>query len=317
MKNLLFICFIFISGNILAQVTDAEKHLRTQNNDTIKGWKTGGVTALNFSQTSLTNWAAGGQSSLAGNTMINLFAYYKKGKSSWDNTLDFGYGLLKQADKKKAWKTDDKIELLSKYGEKAYRNWYYAVLVNFKTQISPGYNYPNDSVKISNFFAPAYLLGAIGMDYKPNENFNVFITPFTERFTFVYDQTLANNGAFGVDPATYDTTGKVIKKGKNLRTEFGGYVRMLFKHTLMQNVAFQTKLDLFSNYLKNPQNVDINWEVLLSLKVNKFISTTVSTQLVYDHDVLIVDGKKPDGTDKKGPRTQFKEVLGVGFSYNF
>jgi len=317
MKKLLLIYFILLSGIIFGQVTDAEKLLRAQRNDTLSYWKTGGVTALNFSQTSLTNWAAGGQSSLAGNTMINLFAYYKKGNYCWDNTLDFGYGLLKQGDKKKAWKTDDKIELLSKYGQKAYRKWYYSALINLKTQISPGYNYPNDSVKISSFFAPAYLLGAIGMDYKPNENFNVFISPLTERLTFVCDQTLADNGAFGVDAATYDSTGKIIKKGKNLRTEFGGYVRMLFKHNLMQNVAFQTKLDLFSNYLKDPQNIDINWEVLLSLKVNKYISATVSTQLVYDHNVLIVDGKNSDGTDKTGPRTQFKEVLGVGFSYNF
>jgi len=317
MKKLLLIYFIFLSGLISGQVTDAEKLLRKQNNDTVEFWKTGGVTALNFSQTSLTNWAAGGQSSLAGSTMINLFAYYKKGKSRWDNTLDFGYGLLKQADKKRAWKTDDKIELLLKYGQKAFDSWYYAVLLNFKTQISPGYNYPNDSVKISSFFAPAYLIGAIGADYKPNDKFNIFITPVTERFTFVYDQELANSGAFGVNPAVYDSTGKILKKGKNLRTEFGGYLRMLYKRNLMENITFQTKLDLFSNYLKDAQNVDVNWENLISLKVNKYISATVSTQLVYDDNVMIVDGKNPDGTDKTGPRTQFKEVLGVGFSYNF
>jgi len=266
MKKLLLIYFILLSGIIFGQVTDAEKLLRTQRNDTINNWKTGGVTALNFSQTSLTNWAAGGQSSLAGSTMINLFAYYNKGKSRWDNTLDFGYGLLKQADKKRAWKTDDKIELLLKYGQKAFDSWYYAVLLNFKTQMSPGYNYPNDSVKISSFFAPAYLIGAVGIDYKPNDNFNIFITPVTERFTFVYDQELANSGAFGVDPAVYDSTGKILKNGKNLRTEFGGYLRMLYKQNLMENISFQIKLDLFSNYLKNAQNVDVNWENLIRLK---------------------------------------------------
>jgi hypothetical protein len=103
-----------------------------------------------------------------------------------------------------------------------------------------------------------------------------------------------------------------------MRYEFGGYVRLFFKKDLMKNVNLQTKLDLFSNYLHNPQNIDINWEVLISMKVNKYITATINTQLLYDDDVMIAVDENGDGTpDSSGPRTQFKEVIGVGFSYKF
>jgi hypothetical protein len=178
--------------------------------------------------------------------------------------------------------------------------------LNFKTQLANGYNYPNDSDKISGFMAPGYLLGAIGLDYKPNDNFAVFLAPLTLKVTFVTDDTLAAAGAFGVDP------------GDHFKNEFGGYLRAFLKKDVMENITFQTKLDLFSNYLHNPQNIDVSWECLLSMKVNKFISATLSTHLVYDDDVdIAVDNNDDDVPDEYGPRVQFKEVLAVGFSVKF
>jgi hypothetical protein len=223
-------------------------------------WKTGGASSLAFSQVALSNWAAGGENSISGNLMLNLFANYTKGNSTLDNTLGFGYGTMKQGDL--GWrKTDDKIELASKYGRNASKNWYYTGMVNFKTQMTTGYNYSNDpdleDVEISQFMAPGYLNVAIGMDYKPNDHFTLLLSPLSGKITFVNDTTLSNAGAFGVDP------------GDKYRAEFGAYLKMAYKRDIIENVNFSTKLDLFSNYLDNPQNLDINWEVLITMKINK------------------------------------------------
>ena len=268
-----------------------------------KLWKKGGSGSFAFSQVSLSNWAAGGENSLSGNLLINLFANYKKGKASWDNTLDFGYGTMKQGEQD--WrKTDDKIELASKYGHQASKHWYYSGLVNFKTQMSTGYKYSDDpdieDVEISQFMAPAYLNIAIGMDYKPNDNFSALISPISGKVTIVNDTTLSNAGAFGVEP------------GDKTRSEFGAYAKIAFKKDIMENVNFATKLDLFSNYLDKPQNIDVNWEVLITMKVNEYLSANLSTTLLYDNDILFDDDK-----GNQSPEIQFKEVLGIGFSYKF
>jgi len=304
-KGILAIATLFILNSFQAQVTDAEDALKKQNTDTIDGWQTGGVISVNFTQTSLTNWSAGGENSLSLNGVVSVFANYIKGNSSLENTLDLGYGFLKSGDEDVR-KTDDKIDFTSKYGRKASKSWYYAGLLNFKSQFTAGFNFPDDSTKISNFLAPAYVLGAIGMDYKPNKYFTAFISPVTMRATIVNDQTLSDEGAFGVNP------------GENVRTEYGGYLRGIFKKDIMKNINLQTKLELFSNYTEDPDHIDVNWEMLIALKVNKFISATISTQLLYDHDILIGLDNNDDGViDGAGRRAQFKEVLGIGLTYKF
>jgi hypothetical protein len=273
--------------------------------DTAKVWKKGAVVGINLSQTSLTNWQGGGQNSLAANALFSGFTNYKKGRNTWDNSLDLGYGLLQQGNSDVI-KSDDKIDFNSKYGRYAFKHWYYSALLNFKSQMAPGYSYPNDSVVISRFLAPAYILASIGLDYKPNDYFTMFISPITQKTTIVNDSRLNAVGAFGVD------------SGKVIRSEFGAYARFQFQKDIFTNVNFKTKLELFSNYLNNPQNIDVNWETLLSMKVNKYISATFSTTLVYDHDIKIAIDKNNDGViEKAGPRVQFREVLGVGLSYKF
>lgn len=314
-KLCIFIIAISLSGSIIqGQVTEGEKNLRTLSADTTQGWKTGGVFAVNLAQTSLTNWASGGQNSVAINGMASVFANMINGKSRWDNSLDLGYGLLKQGKNASFMKTDDKIDLLSKYGREAFKNFYYAALINFKTQMAPGYDYPNDSVKISDLFAPAYILTALGMDYKPNAYFSAFIAPFTGKFTFVTDKVLSEAGAFGVTP------------GMKSRSEVGGYLRAIFtkndfKGEFFKNIALTTKIDLFSNYLDKPQNIDINWENMIVMKVNKFISVNFTTQLIYDDNIKIPFDRNGNGTIAEDEvvksKVQFKEILGVGFSYKF
>jgi hypothetical protein len=310
------IILLFTGFSILAsgQVTDAEKSLRTQSADSTQGWKIGGVIDINLAQTSLTNWAAGGQNSFAVNGLLSTFANYKRNKTEWVNSLDLGYGLLKQGNTGYR-KTDDKFDFLSKYGYEAFKNFYYAALFNFKTQMAPGYIYSdNNKEKISDLFSPAYLLVALGLDYKPSAHFSAFIAPLTGKLTIVNDKQLSDAGAFGVKP------------GQKSLSEFGGYLRAIytrndFKLDFLKNVTFTTKVDLFSNYTDNPQNIVVNWETLLSFKVNKFLSANINTQLVYDDKIKIPFDRNGNGVietgESIGSLIQFKEILGVGFSYNF
>lgn len=284
--------------------------------DSLQGWKTGGVLTVNLAQTSLTNWVAGGQNSVAVNGLLSTFANLSKGKSRWDNSFDIGYGYINQKGDAFARKTDDRIDFLSKYGREAFKNFYYAGLLNFRTQMAPGYNYVDADTRhrISDAFAPAYLLGALGLDYKPGTNFSAFIAPVSLKYTFVSDDSLSAAGAFGVTP------------GEKVRSEFGGYFRAIFTKNdfgseFMKNVTLISKIDLFSNYADNPQNIDVSWENIISLKVNRFIAATINTNLLYDDNTRVPFDRNGNDIIEQGEavgsKIQFKEIIGVGFSYNF
>ncbi len=253
-------------------------------------WEKGGLISVTFSQTSLSNWAAGGDDAISANALLNLFANYKKDKSSWENTLNMEYGLMKQNDQSLR-KSIDKLELTSKYGYKVTEKWYASALFEFKSQFAKGYDYAgSNKTKVSNLLAPAYITLALGMDYKPNDNFSAYLSPLTGKLTVVNDNDLSNAGAFGVDP------------GDKTRFEFGALTKFTYKKEIMKNVNLQTMLTLFTAY-ESFGNVDINWDLMLNLKVNDYITATVNTSLIYDDDVLT--------------RVQFKEVIGVGLAYKF
>ncbi len=323
-KGLLLILF---TNNIVAQdVTKADAAKLMGENDKLKAiamdsakhWKLGGVISINGQQVSLTNWSAGGNNSISIGGIINVFAKYQKGKSAWDNNLELGYGVINQGTSSKWLKNDDKIQFTTKYGRQAFKKWYYSALGDFRTQFTNGYNYPNDSIYISRFMAPAYALASIGLDYKPNDNFSLFISPVTGKFTIVNDATLARFGAFGVQKEIRDANDptKITQKYLTHREEFGAYLKMQYQAKVMDNITFQTVLELFSNYMHNPQNVDVNWTTLTTFKVNKFISATLNTQLIYDDDISVLRSSG-DNKGTVGPDIQFKQVLGVGFTYKF
>lgn len=262
-------------------------------------WTISGNFNLNFSQVSLTNWAAGGKSSMTGIFMTNVSAKYKKDKVSWDNSIDLRYGFLKE-EGNDLQKSDDNIDLNTKYGIEAKEKWYYSAYGNFKSQFASGYSYPNTDDIISKFMAPAYINIGLGMDYK-TDNFSMVMSPVTGKFTFVTDDALAADGAFGVEP------------GKNTRSEMGAAIKLDYKTEVVENVTFQTKLDLFSNYFHNPQNIDVDWNVLINMKVNSFLSANLVTRLIYDDDVKILD----EETGTSAPRVQFMEMFGAGLTFKF
>lgn len=284
---------------------------KTAADTTGKIWSTGGTFQLNMTQVSLTNWAAGGFSSVSGIGQFNGFANRKKGRFAWDNSVALAYGLLAQ-DSQDAVKTDDRIELNTKYGYELTKAWYLAALAQFKTQFTEGLD-SETGARISNFMAPGYLILGLGLDYKPNEHFSAFISPATAKFTFVSDQDLADAGAFGVDPATFDElTGEQLTSGASSLFEFGGYVKLMYTHDLAKNINFLTRADFFSNYLKNPQHIDVNWETLFTFKVNSWFAATLNTLLIYDDDTQILKPWGDTDLNYVGKGTQFKETIGLG-----
>jgi hypothetical protein len=291
-KNVLLLSLlIFISFPIIAQ----------EKTDSLKNWKYNGLTSINFSQVSLSNWSAGGENSYAFNGLLNLSANYSKDKNDWANTLDIGYGIQKQGDQDYR-KTDDHIDFLSKYGRKISKTMFLSAMLNFKTQMSDGKRYDPDTAIISKLLAPAYLQAALGIEYKPNESFYAVISPVAGKLTMVLDDTLSAQGAFGVDP------------GDKTRMELGGSISLGVKKEIMKNVTFNSTLGLFSNYIDNPQNVDIDWKVLINMKINNYLSANLNTHLIFDDDIASID---EDTGLPRGAKVQFKEIFGVGLTYKF
>lgn len=287
---LLVVCFTTVKG---------------QTPDTVKNFRYGGFSSLAFNQVTLSNWSAGGENALSTMAILNLFGNYRKDKIGWDNALNLGYGFLKNGSSKMRI-NEDKMELNSKLGYKAFDNMFYTLLINFRSQFSKGYNYPNDSVVVSQFMAPGYLTIGLGLDYKPTTFFSFYFSPATGRFTFVNNQQLANKGAFGVDPAIIQN-GIIIRNGKKVRSEFGANISTQIQLNIFKYINLVSKLALFNNYtdkdIANRRNIDVNWETMINIKAGKFLTTSIMTNLVYDQKVIA--------------RTQFKESLGVGLSYKF
>ncbi|HEV3412232.1 MAG TPA: DUF3078 domain-containing protein [Puia sp.] len=273
-------------------------------NDTTKmTWKTGGLFNLTFNQAELSNWAAGGdKSALSLNTLLNLYAFYTDGRRSWDNYLLSAYGVTSTTSLGSR-KTDDRFDLTSRYGYDLGKKWYLSVLFDFRTQFAPGYNYTSSNTKqlTSDLLAPAYALLSIGMNYKPNNNFSVFLSPITARELIVRNDSLAARGAYGVD------------SGKTSRFEFGAYVSVNYSSNLSKTAAYVGRLDLFSDYLDHPQNIALYMTNVLNVKVTSVISMNLNLTLIYDDRIKSV---KADGS-AGGPALQLQEVLGIGVAYKF
>lgn len=334
-KLILFVWVLLAFGQVNAQ-EDTTKVERP--------WTKGGQGLLTFNQVGLFNWAAGGTSNMTLIANTGFFANYKKGTTTWDNSLDLAYGFLKNfynnaplKSNSAITKAEDKIDLNSKFGKKAWsEKVFYSALLNYRSQFAPGFAAPGDAAYISKFMAPGYLQVALGLDFKPNSKLSIFVSPLAGKFTFVLDDSLASVGAFGVNQ--FDDNGdRRPGSGNNARAEFGANLRVKFKDDIMQNVGYETQLDLFSNYIDRPGNVDIRWTNNFLAKVNKYLAVTFFTDLIYDNDILIGlvgnDGLPSYSIDpttgnpyidangnpvqRKGRRIQLKEIFGVGLTYKF
>jgi len=283
-------------------------------NDTIRvgNWTIMGKASLNFSQSYFSNWSTGGENSSTTIGRYTMTADYLKGKHSFINWLDLSLGYSIIGDDKPM-KTDDKIEYIPGYLYELKQHWYFSVMGKFRTQFAKGYDYGVDSSNyISKFMAPGYIDVGPGIMYKPNDWFMINFSPATASWIIVNDQGLADMGSFGLDPAVYDTAGNVITHAKTVKTMFGAKLITVISKEVVKNITIGTKLELFSDYLDNPQNIDVNWQVLIGLKVNNWLNIDISTELFYDDDVMITD---KDGNI--GPRVQFKEMLMLSIGFVF
>lgn len=263
-------------------------------------WVLKGVTGLNLSQTAVKNWAAGGENSLAGNAYLNASLMRKKGNWLWQNNLVLEYGLSK-TESNGLRKINDNINFSTQLGYSTNDKWFYTVMGDFKTQFYKGYNYPDKTNYISKFFAPAYSNVSLGMEYRPKPKYSIYLSPISAKMTFVSDDYLSDLGAFGVDP------------GDKFKIEMGAFLKARIEQALMENVNLISTADFFTAYDKSFGNIDVHWDVMISMKINKFLSATLNTTLKYDDDVKSVN----DDGSLGGPKVQFKEILGVGLTYNF
>lgn len=300
----LFISFCSNAQEIVVRKLPGEifRNVKKDNDTSTWRWKRGGLVSANITQGSLSNWAAGGDNfSLALNTYANYYVLHRGKRYNWDNSVDFNFGFV-QSTSLGSRKNDDRIDVLSKYGYRvdSINRWYASALFNFRSQFFDGYNYSGGTSNFSSsFLSPAYALLSIGMDYKPNPKFTLFISPLTSRLVIVANQYLSNLGSYGVSP------------GYHTFNEVGAFATIGYNNIIGKNVTYRGRMDLFSNYKNNPGNIDLFFTNLFSFKINKYFSATYNLDLIYDDDIKIF------GPEKNSPRLQIKSLIGIGFLMQF
>ncbi len=270
-------------------------------------WKKGGLSSVGVSQSSFTNWAAGGISNTNITSIISLYANQKLAQSTWENNLDLGFGTQKieSADFRKS---EDRIELNSKYGRKINDKLNYSTLFNFRSQFAQGFNYTDTSViYVSNFMAPSFTTLSVGLDYRPLEGLSIYFSPVTGKVTTVLDDQLSNQGAYGVDT------------GKKVRFEFGALASIKYQKVFKNNIQLKSKLDLFGNF-EDFQAIDVNWENIFAYQITKLLTVSLTSNLLYDQDILIakqVEQSPGVFIEENKSRVQFKQVFALGLTYKF
>ncbi len=339
-KIILSVIAVFALQQMHAQDDDVKKvaaagHALKEVKDT--GWRKGGFFSTNISNTTFSNWAGGGTDNTAVVANSSLFAIYRPDSmnSIWENYLDMAYGVIRNGSSKVTdpasqyfgkknpfVKNEDKLVFTTKYGRRITDKLNYSVLFNLNTQMFQGWakeDVYQQNNHISNFMAQGFGYLSLGIDYKPTSYLSVYASPLTAKYTIVREQRLADLGLYGVRPAEFDYSDTVggkapvmTRKGQTLRTELGWYVNIFFKKDVAKNINLQTRLELFNNYDNIGQNIDVNWQTLLNLKVNKFVAVSLINQLIYDYDVDTDPSKEGDQI-----RVQIKNFFGLGFSAKF
>ncbi len=289
---------------------------KVRNRDTTGLWSFFGTSTIATNQSQFSNWQQGGINSISITTGLNLNLGFTNQTISWQSVLDMNYGLSLQGNTTNWYKNDDRVSLSTKLGLKARKSWFYTIITSCSTQFQAGYNSIDDQIlgiSASNFFAPATFISSIGIDFNPSPKLSAFIGPLSSKNIIVRDQQLANLGVGGIPSAEVDIiTGAIIKDAAKTMSEMGGYVKVQFNEPrVIKNISIQSTLEFFNNYLRNPTRIDVNIQNDIILRLNEYISTTITLNLKYDDDVII-----DDGSGRKGPRIQFMEVLGVGLSIN-
>lgn len=303
MKRLLFILCLGLCSSIVGQDNiimnlqkESQKVIKLKTDaDQSKKWQKGILYNLTFSQASLSNWAAGGDKfSISIGSILNMYARYSKEKLRWDNNFDFNLGYVNSTSLGSR-KNDDRFDFVSKVGYSVNTKTNLAFLSNVRSGFFKGYTFSGTKKNFtSNFMSPGYLLNSAGFDFRPKKTISLFLSPFTARWVFVTDPVLSQKGLYGVKP------------GQTSNFELGAYATINYLKEINPNVVYKTKLDLFSNYRNNPQNIDVFMTNVLSVKISRFFNVTWGVDLIYDDDAKLF------GPDKNLPALQFKSLIGLG-----
>lgn len=315
-KRLLVLTFI-----ILASTVSAFNPADTAVADTIKSWKFTSLNMLTVNQIAFLNWSAGGESSLSTKFSTEYDLTYKKKRFTFDHSGKAAFGLVGYIDKRVE-KTDDIFDLLWAVSHATTKNWHLTSLLTFKSQFANGYKYPDDSTLISTFLAPGYINISTGFNFKPSDEFHIYLSPLAGKVTIVMNQELANKGAFGVKKAVVDTAGNIIHPGNNLLSELGIKIRTSVNTKLMKNINLRSTLNLYNNYtdqiISNRWNIDVDWDTRIVFNINKLFSSVLYFHMIYDHNTLITEYEIINDEKvikSQGPRLQLKESFGLSLSY--
>ena len=311
----------------LASVAQPNKQLVDQaltskkiDADTAKkgNWKFGGTIALNISQQTSSYWVGATEAySINLGLAADLYGNYTKGKNTLDNTLKANYAFQNNQSNGTR-KTADFIDLYSKYGHLLNDSGTlaFATIINARTQFSNGYDYSypgGGKRRTSGFFAPANILITPGLDWRPSKNFSLFFSPLAAKWILVTNGPYSYYYPGGIKP---DNTPEVplarlygVDPARKVDFQVGAFLSANFTKEFIKNVVYSTRLDLYSNYLDKPQNIDLFWTSTLLFKVNNWLGITYQWNIAYD------DNFRPSG--KIGPRTQFLGNLGIGVNGKF
>jgi len=282
MRKIVLLFLFLISSSLYAQQ-------KKKDSLPVPIWKIHGRFTFIFNQSSFTNWASGGENTIAGDLNVNYDFNYKKKLINWDTRILTGYGLSYVSEKGYR-KTNDRLEINSLFGIRSReKNWFFSNFINFKTQYARGYNYSESSNElVSAFFSPAYLSLGPGVLWKKSDNLNLNIAPASARFTFVDDDF---SGKFGVE------------EGENVAFSLGFNLSGYYKLSIMDNIEMENIITIYSDYLNKPKNIDIEYQVNIRFKVNKFVKMHLTAHTILD--------------DNASGNAQFRELFGLGLNYSF
>lgn len=332
LKFLLLIIFLYSLNSFATHIDSlkvkshdslrlTEKESDTTVSDTmLVYWSEKNTFGVNLTEVAFVNWNSGGNNSVSALFYAGFERNYEKELTIWKNSASLRYGLNAQ-EGRQVRKTDDEIRMNSSFGFRtdSTSNWYYSGKFSFNTQFAHGYKYPDRDTPISKFMAPGYSFLGVGSEYSdPVEDLTAYISPLTIKSTYVLDQRLADEGMFGVTPAKTDQLGNIIEEGENVRTEFGVLVTSEFRKEVWENINLDNQLSLYSDYLNNFGNIDVDWQLNVNMKVNKYVKANVGSHVRYDDDVKFKEDTNGDGKlETSGARVQLKQMLGVGLVYEF
>ncbi len=275
-----------------------------------ENWLIDGIYNLAIAQTTLTNWAAGGNNNLNITGVVRQRAIKSFNGWKWFNLLEANLGYNFQEDV--TIKTDDRLEFTTRLDRSLGESkWNLSVFGNFRTQFADGFRNPQDSIRISTFMAPAYVSYGLGLTNTGIKNLSIYFSPVQVKQTFVLDDSLFKGNQF------FDNTipnVSLMNRG-GFRTEMGAFLEFIYKKRFQENVELFSRLNLFSNYLDRPQNIDVNWDNIIVFKLYKYLSVSFQLQMIYDDDVLVKD-TSGDGK-ANAPALQLRQLLGLGLTYSF